>query len=88
MVVRAKFYVRAITRYNSGGSVELQAVVRGNENKSWSSATPSGQLTMAILNESALRVFEDALDRGRKGEIKPEFYMDFTPAFESDSPEA
>jgi hypothetical protein len=88
MSVRAKFYVRGITRWNSGGSVELQAVVRGNENKSWCSATPSGQLTMSILNESALQVFEDALNRGRAGEIKPEFYLDFTPAFEADSPEA
>lgn len=88
MGVRAKFYVHSITRYNSGGSVQLNAVVRGNENKSWSSATPSGQLAMSILNESALKVFEDALNRSRAGEIRPEFYMDFTPAFESDSPEA
>lgn len=88
MSVRAKFYVRAVTRYSSGGSVEMQPVVRGNENKSWSSATPSGQLTMSILNEGALQVFEEALNRSRKGEIKPEFYLDFTPAFESDSPEA
>ena len=87
-MVRAKFYVRSVTRYNSGGSVELQAVVRGNENKSWSSATPSGQLTMSILNESALKVFEDALNRGRAGEIKPEFYLDFTPAFDKDAAEA
>jgi hypothetical protein len=88
MGVRAKFYVHAVTKNASGGSVELNAVVRGNENKTWSQATPSGKLTMSILNEPALAVFSDALDRARAGEGRPEFYLEFTPAFEVDAPEA
>ena len=85
MGVRAKFYVHSITRFSSGGSVQMHPVVRGEENKSWSQATPSGQLTMSILNDKALAVFEEALNRGRAGEIKPEFYLDFTEAFASDA---
>lgn len=87
-MVRAKFYVHSVTRFNQGGSVDLRAVVRGDENKSWSQMTPSGQLTMSILNEKALAVYEDALNRSRAGEIRPEFYLDFTPAFDKDAPEA
>lgn len=74
--VRAKFYVTGVEIQGNEpegpiGMVKLQAVVRGEENKSWSHYTPSGQIQMTTLNPSALKVF---LDR-----IGQEFFIDFTP---------
>jgi len=71
MTVRAKFYVAEIAQTTWGGRVKLQVVSRGEDNKSWASATPSGQIEMTIRNEVALAEF-----------IAPgeEFYVDFSPA--------
>lgn len=66
MGVVARFYVSEITRRaydTSAVSVTLQAVSRGQENKSWASATPSGQLTMTIKNGPAAEFFSERLGR-------------------------
>ena len=70
MSVRAKFWVSETTNTTSGGSVKLSAVCRGQDNKKWAAATPTGNITMNILNPAALAQFVP-------GE---EFYIDFTPA--------
>jgi len=76
-MVRAKFYVRAIELYNDppeSGTVKLVPVYgNSEENKSWSKATPSGELSMFISNPAAFAVFKDAFDK------KKAFYIDFTP---------
>lgn len=69
--VRAKFFVQSISRTTYGGQVKLQAVTRGQDNKEWAAATPSGSIDMTILNEVALAVFTDP---------GLEFYVDFTLA--------
>lgn len=66
MAVLARFYVAEITRrsYDPGAvQVTLQAVGRGEENKAWASATPSGQITMAIKNGAAAAFFGDRLGK-------------------------
>ena len=70
MGVRAKMFVQEIARTTWGGRVKLQVVTRGEDNKEWASATPSGECVLTIRNEIALEVFTDP---GR------EFYLDFTP---------
>lgn len=71
MSVRAKFFVQSVTHTaGNGGSVELSAVCRGEDNKTWSKYTPSGRILMNVLNDAALEQFVP-------GE---EFYVDFTPA--------
>jgi hypothetical protein len=61
MSVIAKFYVREITRYSynpASVTVKLGPVTRGEENKSWAAATPTGDITLGIQNELASRQFE------------------------------
>lgn len=70
MGVRAKMFVAEIAQTTYGGRVKLQVVTRGEDNKAWASATPSGELTLTIRNELALEQF------GAPGR---EFYVDFTP---------
>jgi hypothetical protein len=74
MSVIAKFFVQEVTRraYNPGAcEVKLSAVSRGQDNKSWASATPVGNISMTILNESAAAAFL---------ELGDEFYVTFEPA--------
>lgn len=68
--VRAKFFVQKLCQTTYGGSVELNVVSRGEDNKQWASATPSGAITMTIRNELALEFFK----------VGDEFFVDFTPA--------
>lgn len=75
MTVRGKFYVDEVTRraFNTEqATVTLRPVTRGEENREWSAATPSGQIVMGICNEAAARFFIDAFD------AKREVYVDFT----------
>ncbi len=77
MAVRAKFYVSSIERFTYGDAivVKLQAVTRKDgDNAAWSSATPSGSLTMTISNKSAWPLFLDAFEKGA------DLYVDFTLA--------
>lgn len=74
MAVRAKFYVAEFTRYATGasrpgyadpapfGKVVLRPVTRGEENKEWASATPSGQFEMTV-NGPGLPWFEERIGR-------------------------
>lgn len=70
MTVRAKFFVTEIARTTYGGRIILSAVCRGEDNKAWASATPSGQITMTIRNEVAVEQFD----------VGEEYFVDFTPA--------
>lgn len=70
MGVRAKVYVSEVTRTTSGGKVKMFPVCRGDDNKEWSAATPSGCLELSILNDAALEQFVP-------GE---ELFVDFSPA--------
>ncbi len=62
--VQARFYVSQLSRfaYDTGSvQVTLQAVSRGEHNKSWAAATPSGQIVMTIKNPSAASWFTERL---------------------------
>lgn len=70
--VQARFYVSGYERTSwdqSATIVKLQAVSRGEHNKTWASATPSGQIQMTIRNEGAAGWFVDRLGK----EIAVEF---------------
>lgn len=73
MAVRAKFYVQEIARSTYGGRVKLAVVTRGEDNKAWANATPTGTVEMGIRNEVALEQFE----------VGQEFFVDFTPVPEA-----
>lgn len=68
--VRAKFFVQEVGKTTWGGKVVLNVVTRGEDNKAWASATPSGQITMTIRNDLALEFFD----------VGDEFFVDFTRA--------
>lgn len=69
--VRAKMFLSEL-RYNSyGGGVTLQVVTRGEDNKQWAAATPSGEMKLSIKNELALDFFQGMLGK--------EFYIDIVP---------
>ena len=71
MSVRAKFFVQQVSRTaQKTGEVQLNVVCRGEDNKEWAAYTPSGSITMTILNESAFGQFEPG----------DEYFVDFTPA--------
>lgn len=73
--VRGKFYVSAVTNRSATSTyvdVELNAVYGGStnaEDNSYSSATPSGKITLTITNPDAVA----------KLPISGVFYVDFTP---------
>lgn len=62
MSVVAKFFVQEVVPTAEGTStaqkVTLGAVTRGTENALWSQYTPSGLITLGILNEDATAQFE------------------------------
>lgn len=68
--IKAKFWVESVKRTTGGSEVCLRAVCRGEDNKLWSAYTPSGSLTMVVLNQLAAAEFEP-------GE---EFYLTFEHA--------
>lgn len=58
--VSARFYVSEVIHraYDPGAAqVKLQATTRGDENKAWATATPSGTIDMAIRNPDAAAFF-------------------------------
>jgi len=67
--VIARFYVAEVAKsaYSPGmepqRKVTLQAATRGEENKSWAQATPSGRIEMHINNGAAGQWFEDHLGK-------------------------
>jgi hypothetical protein len=66
-MILARFYVSEVTvsahAPEGAAQVKLQAVSRGDQNRQWASATPSGQITMTINNEPAASYFRDRLGR-------------------------
>jgi hypothetical protein len=75
MAVRAKFFCRSKNEIASsdgnGFSVEMVAVSSGSEeNKSFFKYTPSGNLTMGVVNKATASEFE----------VGKEYYLDFTKA--------
>lgn len=73
--VEARFFVSGYQRraYDPDATeVTLTAVSRGDQNKSWARATPAGQITMTIKNESAASWFV--------GMLGAEVSVTFTPA--------
>lgn len=74
MTVRAKMYVSELRRNSydpDAVTVTMQVVSRGEENKSWAAATPSGTFTATIKNPAAALPFVNGLG--------DEFYVDITP---------
>lgn len=74
-MVRAKFWVSEINHRHTHGTfaeVKLAPVYDdGNGvNKTWSAATPQGQIAMSITNPDAIAAFE----------LGKSYYIDFTPA--------
>jgi hypothetical protein len=64
--VQARFYVSGLARFaydTSSVQVTLQAVGRGEHNKSWAAATPSGEIKMTIKNPSAASWFTERLGK-------------------------
>jgi len=62
MGVEARFWVDEITTraYNPDHtSVTLRAAGRGEGNKSWAQATPTGTIEMTITNPAAAQFFKD-----------------------------
>lgn len=59
MSVKAKFVVSAVQKHDNSdaSTISMYPVCRGAENAAWSSATPSGNLTMTVLNEVAAAQF-------------------------------
>lgn len=70
VTVRAKFFVQEVAKTTYGGRVRLQAVCRGEDNKVWAAATPTGSIEMTIRNDGALAQFSPG----------DELYVDFSPA--------
>lgn len=71
MSVRAKFFVAEVAQYAHlsnyaapvpAGKVVLRPVSRGEANKEWASATPSGEFTMTIHGD-AFPWFQERIGR-------------------------
>lgn len=58
MTVKAKFFCEYVKEMTWGSEVALRAVTRGEDNKEWSSATPTGTFVMGIKNEVAAAQFK------------------------------
>lgn len=61
MSVIARFFVSEVTRraYNpDAAEITLNVASRGEENKVWAAATPSGTIKMNVLNALAVEAFE------------------------------
>jgi hypothetical protein len=64
MAVQARFFVQSTTRfaYNLEQlQVELAPVTRGSVNAEWAKYTPSGKITLSIMNDSAATWFNERL---------------------------
>lgn len=66
MTVAARFFVSEITQfaYNPGNAkVKLMPSTKGEVNKEWAAATPSGEMWMNIGNAAAADWFRERLGR-------------------------
>lgn len=83
--VGARFYVQSVTRLASGTRAEGYAqpapniqvvmwpVTRGEENKQWASATPSGKIELTIGNPEAAAWFESMLGQDVAVTFEPRY---------------
>lgn len=67
--VRAKMYVRSVDLQSWATIVTLSVVTRGEDNKTWASSTPSGEMKLNIANGVAAENFWPG----------QEWYIDMTP---------
>lgn len=79
MTVRAKFWVKEVTRHHNGHPTADQAATvklapvyddGSGQNKDWSKYTPQGEISMMITNPGAIEQFE----------LGKSYFVDFTPA--------
>lgn len=71
--VRAKFRVHVLDKQQWGTKLAMSPVYStdpNSENKAFWDATPSGEITMWIKNEAAVKYFE----------VNKEYYIDFVKA--------
>lgn len=71
--VRARFFVQSVEmtpHQVGGGKVKLAPVSRGERNKEWSAATPSGEMWMYVSNPAGFEFFADIVRRCQAGELK------------------
>lgn len=75
---RAKFYLTGVEMIPGSQAVNIraQAVSRGDRNANWSSATPTGGLTMTITNPVAAKMYEDFMRVAREQGKQPEIFLD------------
>lgn len=68
--IEARFYVQESTRFAYGSNwanpapmvrVKMVVATRGEENETWASATPHGEITMTIGNPAAAAWFDAML---------------------------
>ena len=57
--------------HSKGADLTFSACIDGEDNKSWSEATPAGQVTMMVTNPAALEHFE--------ANVFKDFYLTFSP---------
>jgi len=70
--IRAKFKCEQVTTFEYGQVVGMKPVLSGSEeNKSFSSLTPAGELKLQLDKDTP------AFDKFKAGK---EYYLDFTPA--------
>lgn len=73
MAVKAKFYIAEVSQYASSatggyadpkpvGTVVMRPVTRGEDNREWASATPSGEFKMTV-NGPAFPFFQQQLGK-------------------------
>lgn len=68
MSVTARFFIRQLTRSSfnpDARQIELSAVSRGPENRTWAKYTPSGTIEMNVLNPVASAWFEQMMTEGK-----------------------
>lgn len=70
--ILARFFVQAVELQPStmGGKVRLAAAYRGERNKDWAAATPTGSMELYVNNPGALEFFEDMVRASRTGALK------------------
>lgn len=69
--VRCKMFVQEVRHTQYGGGVTLRVVTRGEDNKEWAAATPSGEITLSIKNDLAVGMFRDLLGQDVYVDIYP-----------------
>lgn len=83
--VTARFYVDEMTRrsYNPGhAAIVLKPAYRGEENKAWSEATPSGEIKLHVSNPAAVEQFHQWMISGQ------DLHLTFAPVDKAGPPTA